>query len=71
MPFPASPRTKVSAYLYNDMPCKSIDDDRVLPQGQRRRYLFPELLDVALNLPYSSLMEIPAAFGEVIDRQLL
>ena len=71
MPFPASPCTKVSAYLYNDMPCKSIDDDGVLPQGQRRHYLFPELLDVALNFPYSSLMEIPAAFGEVIDRQLL
>ena len=55
-----------SAYLYDDMPCQSIDNDGFLPQGQRRHYLFSKLLDVPFNLPYSSLMEIPAAFGEVI-----
>lgn len=57
--------------LYNDMPRKSIDNDGVLPQDQRRDYLIPKLLDIALDLPYSGLMEITAAFGEVIDRQLL
>ena len=53
------------------MPCQSIDDDVVLPQGQRRHDLFPKLLDVPLNLSDSSLMEIPTAFSEVIDWQLL
>lgn len=62
---------RISTYLDNDMPCQSIDDNVVLLQGQRRHDLFPQPLDVALNLPYSSLVEIPAAFGEVIDWQLL
>ena len=53
------------------MPCESIDNDGVLPQGQRRYYFFPKLLDVPLNLPYSSLVEISAAFSEVVDWQLL
>ena len=58
-------------YLDNDVPCESIDNDVLLPQGQCRHYLFPKLLDVALNLPYSSLMEIAAAFGKVVNWQLL
>lgn len=57
--------------LYDDMPRQSIDSDRLVPQCQRRHYLFSELLDVALNLPYPSLMEVAAAFGEMIDWQLL
>lgn len=63
--------TNVSTYLYDDMPRQSIDSDRLVPQCQRRHYLFSELLDVALNLPYPSLMEVAAAFGEMIDWQLL
>lgn len=62
---------RISTYLNNDMPCQSIDDNVVLPQGQRRHDLFPKLLDVALDFPYSSLVEIPAALSEVIDWQLL
>ena len=53
------------------MPRQSIDDDGVISQDQDRDYLIPKLLDVALDLPYSSLMKITAAFGEVIDWQLL
>lgn len=68
---PSSPYTNPSAYLYDDMPCQSIDKDGFLPQGQRRHYLFSKLLDVPFNLPYSSLMKIPAAFGEVVYGQLL
>ena len=60
-----------SRYLYNDVPCKSIDSNVLLPQGQCRDYFFPKLLDVPLNLPYSSLMEIAAAFGKVVNWQLL
>ena len=60
-----------SRYLYNDVPCESIDDNVLLPQGQCRYYFFPKLLDVPLNLPYSSLMEIAAAFGKVVNWQLL
>lgn len=66
-----SPCTTVSTYLYNDMASQSIDDDGVLPQSQRRHDLFPKLLDVPLNLSYSSLMKISTTFGEVIDWQLL
>ena len=53
------------------MPSQPIDNDSVLFQGQARQYLFSKLLDVPFNLPYSSLMEISAAFGEVINWQLL
>ena len=67
---PMHPRL-VSRYLYDNMPSQSVDNNVVLPQSQRRHYLFPKLIDVPLNLPYSSLVEIAAAFGEVIDRQLL
>lgn len=65
-PCPSSPCTNLLTYFYDDMPCQSIDNDGLLSQGQRRHYLFSKLLDVPFNLPYSSLMEIPAAFGKVI-----
>lgn len=68
---PISPGTKPPTYLDDDMPGQSIDHDDFFPQGQRRHYLLPELLDVPLDLPYPSLVEVPAAFGEVIDGQLL
>lgn len=53
------------------MPRQSIDNNGFLPQGQRRYYFFSKLLDVPFNLPYSSLVKIAAAFGEVIYWQLL
>lgn len=58
-------------YLYDDMPCQSINDNGFLLQGQPCHYLFSKLLDVSFNFPYPSLMEIAAAFGEVINWQLL
>ena len=53
------------------MSSQSIDNDVVFPQSQRGHNLLPKLVDVALNLPYSSLMEVTTAFGEVVNWQLL
>lgn len=63
--------TELSTYLYDDMPRQSVDNNDFLLQAQPRYYLFSQLLDVPFNLPYSSLMEITAAFGEVIYGQFL
>lgn len=63
--------TDLSTYLYDDMSRQSVDNNNFLLQAQRRYYFFSQLLDVPLNFPYSSLMEIAAAFGEVIYGQLL
>lgn len=67
---PSSPCRDLSKYLYDDMPRQSINNDGFLPQGKRRHYLFSKLLHVPFNLPYSSLVEIPAPFGEVINGQI-
>ena len=63
--------TDLSTYLYNNMPRQSINNNRLLPQRQRRHQLFSKLLNVPFNLPYSRLVQIPAAFGEVVYWQLL
>ena len=61
----------LSTHLYDDMSRQSVDNNGFLSQGQRRYYFLSKLLDVPFNLPYSSLVEVTAAFGEVIYWQLL
>ena len=73
--FPRLPKpalhTDLSTHLYNNMPRQSINNNRLLPQRQRRHQLLSKLLNVPFNLPYSRLVEITAPFGKVVYWQLL
>ena len=48
--------TRVSTYLDDDVPCQSIDNDKLLLQLQRRPNFVPQRFRVSFYFPYAGLM---------------